>query len=126
MSDPRSIIEEIGRELSEYRISVDLVDTLGGPIPAAALTNLTLTLYAESGTTLINNVQRQNILNSGRGTIDGTGHLVITLGTNDMPILDTGAFEEWHIALIEWNYNGGISQGRHELAFRVRNMALVP
>lgn len=125
MSDPRTLLPEVGRELADYRITRRFVDTLGNAIPGAALSELSLTLYEDASKTILNNADHVNILNNGRGTVDNNGKLVILLEPADAPIIDDSVLEEWHVALVEWNYNNGLSTGRAELAFRVRNMALV-
>ena len=126
MADPRTVLAEIAREKSDYRITAQIVDAVGTGIPAANLASLTLTLHLDDiAATLINSVDDANILNAGRGTVDSSGNLVLTLSSADNVIIDTTLTEELHIALIEWTYNGGASQGRHQLAFRVRNLARV-
>jgi hypothetical protein len=113
-------------ELTDLRITAQLVDPLGAGIPAAQLTTLKLTLHADNATqALINGVDHISILNAGRGTIDATGHLALALQPNDNPILDDTLLEEWHVALVEWTYNAGQSAGRQSLAYRVRNLARV-
>lgn len=126
MADPRTLLAEIAREKSDYRMTAQIVDALGAGIPAANLATLTLTLYVQDTTlTVINGVSATNILNAGRGTVDSSGNLVISLLPADSPINDTTLAEELHVALVEWTYNGGASAGKHELAFRVRNLGKV-
>lgn len=126
MADPRTLLAEVAREKSDYRMTAQIVDALGAGIPAASLATLTLTLYVQDASlTILNSVSGTNILNTGRGTVDSSGNLVISLLPADSPISDTTLAEELHVALVQWTYNGGASAGKHELAFRVRNLGLV-
>jgi len=124
MGDPTTMLAEIAREKSDYRITAKIVDALGVGIPAANLASLTMTLYVlDAALTVI--VATTSILNVGRGLVDVNGNLTLTLAIADNVIVDTTALEEIHVALIEWTYNGGASAGRHNLAFRIRNLAKV-
>lgn len=77
----RMVLPELVPEKSTVRYTGTLKDEAGVVIPSAALTMLTLTLYAlDAALTVINTVSAVNILNTGRGTVGATdGKLTITL-----------------------------------------------
>ena len=102
-------------------------DEFGAALGAPLLTALTLTLYDGSGLSrsIINAIEDINILNAGRGTLDDTGHLVITLQPSDNIIVSIIRKRERHVMLIEWTYSGCAKIGRHEVEFFVQNLNYV-
>ena len=110
-------------EKSTSLLSGQLVDETGAAIPAAQLTTFALTLYAVvTSLPIINSVSAVNILNTGRGTVDGSGNWTITLTPADNAIVGTDPGHEVHRALLEWTWNGGLKGGKHEVDFLVRNL----
>jgi len=104
-------------------------DERGEPVPAETLTYLVVTLYrmTDAGPVIINNCDHQNILNTGRGTVDTSGNLEITFVPNDNPIGGSATTEgEEHLALSEWKFDGGSKHGRHRIRFTVKNLDYVP
>lgn len=119
----RTVMTDAIPEKTTWRYSGVLNDELAAPIPAASLSTLKLTLYNLADLAILNGVSAVSILNTDRGTVDALGNLAITFLPADSPIVDATLGEETHIALIEWTY--GAKAGRHEVEFKVRNMALV-
>jgi hypothetical protein len=122
--------ERIVPERATLRLSGTLLDDAGLPIPSAALTTLTLTLYAPevSGTPIINGRNGTNILNDGvLGVVHASnGTLTLTLTPADGVLMDAGAELELHRALIQWTYGAGGSKGSgHEIEWPVRNLLKV-
>lgn len=112
-------------EKTTLRFTATLVDETGVVIPAAGVSTLTLTLYNRDSTNkeIINSVSAVNILNSGRGTLHATsGLLTVTLEPNDNVIIDPASDLEWHRALIEGTYAGGVKAFKHEIDWQVRNL----
>lgn len=115
-------------ERSTARLSWDMKDEAGAAILEANLTTLTLTLYNASDLAIINSVNAVNIKNAGRGAIDGTGKLTLTLEPLDNQIVSTPVpLEETHILLIQGTYGtAGLKVLRHEVEIIVRNLDKVP
>ena len=122
----RMIFANPAPEKSTVRLTAVIKDEAGVAIPAATLTTLTLTLYALDATlTILNGVNGTNILNADRGTVDASGNLVIALTPSDNAILDTSVTEELRVALVQWTWAAGAKAGRHEIEYRVANLAKV-
>lgn len=112
-------------EKTTVQITATLVDETGAAIPLAGLSSLTLTLYNRDSTAqeIINSVSAVNILNNGRGTVHATsGLLTLTLLPADNAIIDTAKASEWHRALIEGTYAGGVKAMKYEVDVQVRNL----
>jgi hypothetical protein len=101
-------------------------DQAGAPIPAAALTTLTMTLLDYATGQVVNNVNAQNILNTDRGVIDAQGNLTVTLRPLDTaifgPALPAGQLQ-YRSIVFDWTYNSGNSTGRHEFDFAIMALA---
>jgi len=111
-------------EQTTVRITGTLVDETGAAVPSAALTTLTLTIYARDHATqaIVNSVDDVNILNSGRGTVHATsGLLTLLLDPADQTIIDATLDQEWHRALIEGTYSA-TKKLKYEIDFPVRNL----
>ena len=106
-----------------YTISGSFIGDLGDVPPLSALSSLTLTLWDDASRAILNNVDRVNILNTGRGTVDVNGYLICTLVGADNAVLDPQCIEELHVAFFEWTYSGGDKSGGIEVAYYVRNFA---
>ena len=125
MSETTKVLAEYAREKSDYEITGTIRDVKGALV-VVPLTTMTLTLYAmDAALTIINSIDDVNINNVGRGTVPGDGTFAILLGPADNPVLDGTLLEETHRALVEWTYNGGASQGRQRIEFRVANFERV-
>lgn len=112
-------------ELTTPRYRATLEDFDGNPIPLVNVSTLTLTLYDESTGVIVNGVDSVNILNADRGTFGVTdGKLTILLEEDDTEILDDTKGSEKRVMLIEWV--AGAIIGKHEVVFRVKNLARVP
>lgn len=126
MAEPRTVLTDIVAEKTTCRITAAVVDEAGLPLAANDLTTLTLTLYVPTGAlTIINSRNGTNILNAGPGQIDANGILTLTLDPLDNAILDATLPHETHRALVQWTWSGGNKSGRHEVDYRVRNLAKV-
>jgi hypothetical protein len=123
MSD-RSNIYDRAVEKATYLIEADMIDETRTAIASGALGSLTLTLYDVKTEQIINSVDHVSILNTGRGSVDSSGHLSITLTPSDNVLVGT-ASHELHVALIEWTYASGTKTGRHEITFAVDNFLKV-
>lgn len=114
-------------EKSTLRIAATLLDETGAPVPLAALSTLTLTIYArdESTQPIINGVSAVNIKNTGRGVIGATdGSLVLTLQPDDNGLANSANDLEWHRLLIEGLYSTD-RKLKVEIEAPVRNLAKV-
>lgn len=115
-------------EQSSLQITATLLDETGAPVPLAGLSSLTLTLYSRDSATqeIINSVSAVSILNTGRGTVHATsGLLTIAMVPADNTIIDTTQDLEWHRALIQGTYGGGVKAVKQEIDFQVRNLSKV-
>ena len=111
-------------EKTTWSYAATIVDDQQQPIPRAAITELTLTLYADASKAILNGVTGTNILNVDRGSIGETdGALIVKFRPADGAILDDSLKQELHVALITCKYNGGVDQWNHEVAFKVDNLA---
>jgi hypothetical protein len=124
MSDVTALQETVP-EQTTVRITGAIVDEAGAALGSTTLTTLTMTLYSRTtGLPLIGAAQ-QNILNTGKGSIDGTGNFVLTLPPSDNAIVSTPApAVEPHEILLEWTWPSG-KAGKHRIQFSVRNLSKV-
>jgi hypothetical protein len=99
-----------------------LIDENGAAVPASALSALTLTLVDTISGAVINSISQVNILNSGRGTVDGSGNLVVTLSPTDTALESASSAQEYRSAVIDFTYSGG-KVGRHQVDFILANLA---
>ena len=123
----RMVLPTAAAEGCTYRILGTITDEAGNALPAASITTLTLTLHKYSGG-IINSVDAVNILNTGRGVVDGAGNLTLTLLPADNPIVGPadGSRRETHVALLEWTYAAGVKAGKAEIEFPVEDLSEVP
>lgn len=100
-----------------------LVDIFGVGIPAASFSSLWLSIFDTLSGQTINNCNRVSILNVGRGTVDSSGNLTVTLTSADT---DTGsvpsASQVQRSLLIGWTYSNVTSSGssQHQVDFLIR------
>lgn len=115
-------------EGSTCQITATLQDEAGDAIASNDLTTLTLTLYDKKTGAVINSVSDTNILNTGRGSVNGSGVLTLTLTPDDNPIVGSshGAGNiELHIAMLKWTWNEGTKAGHAEILVPVQNLLKV-
>lgn len=95
-----------------------LLDGDGVGIPASALATLTLSIADTMTGTIVNNCSQVDILNTGRGTIDNLGNLVVTLTPADTSLVDweTCVSPVQRSLVIDWATGSGIV-GRHQVNF---------
>ncbi len=118
----RTVFNDPVPQSSTFKYSAVLQDETGAPIPATALTTLTLTVYALGTGAIVNGITHLNILNVGRGTVDQLGNLTVLLAPTDNTILAVPPVPEAHVMLLEWTYGGGAKEGIHEVQFTVSNI----
>jgi hypothetical protein len=100
-------------------------DEDGVPIPGSAVDACTFTLYDQITKAIINEHEDEDILNTGGGTWLTSGEWALELTPDDNVILDDTLPFESHIALVEYEYNGG-KKGKFEAVLNVRNLVKVP
>jgi hypothetical protein len=123
----RSICPEEIPEKTSYRYTAVLKNELEVPVGVTDIVTATLTLYAlDANLTIINGLNASNCKNAGRGTIDGSGNIAISLVPDDNPVLDQTLVVEKHLMLLQIVYNGGNGAARHEVVLPVRNLQKVP
>ena len=96
-----------------------IVDQNQNPVPASALSTLTLSIVDTLTGLTINGVRQVNILNADRGSVDGQGNLTIRLQVGDTSMDETTAPSVQRSLIIDFSYNGGLSVGRHEATFEL-------
>lgn len=132
-AENRILLQDVNRqnllvaEQTTMVVTATMKDDADAPIPLAALSVLTLTIYSRDAAAhgIVNAVDHVNILNTGRGVIHATsGLLTLTLLPADNAILDDTLDQEYHRLLIEGTYSGGKSL-KFEIEFPVRNLVKV-
>ena len=122
--DPSSRLDMFGpiNEDTSASYRAVLVDECS--VPIAGLSSLTLTLMDADTHTIINNRDRQPILDINGGAFDPlTGTLTVGLTPADNLLLDQSKFEERHILRFDYTYNSGQSRGHHAIVLVIRNLA---
>ncbi len=106
-----------------------LLDPYGVGIPAAAFSSLTLSIVDTLSGDVINGASQVNILNTGRGTVDASGNLVISLLAADTAMSEApGASQIQRSLVIDWTYaTVGLApsagSGRHQVNFLLLSLA---
>ena len=115
-------LSTVGEQVTAQVTGV-IVDLAGTAIPGANLTTCTLTVYSldDPAKPIVNSIDGVNILNAGRGTIDGSGNLTLILDAADNPILDDTRLRERHMLKIDFSWNGGLRDGRFKAILPVSN-----
>src|SRR5579875_3155279 len=85
------------------------------PIGSGVVSTLTLDLIDTATGATVNGVSQANILNTGRGTLDSSGNLTITLQPADTAILRTGDAQETRSMVIDAVYPGGTLRHRVDI-----------
>lgn len=99
-----------------------LVKEDGEALDVEEITTATLTLWDSKSEAIINNRDEQNVLNLNNVSLDCAGNLVWQWTPLDMPKLSTKPDPEIHYALWIITWNGGDSQIKHDVAFRVHKV----
>lgn len=100
-----------------------IVDGTGAGIPAADFSSLTLTIVDTLTGVVINSCSQDNILNTGRGTIDDDGNLTIMLGTLDTSMSEVPSASKVQRSLvIDWVTLTELA-GRHQVNFILSRLA---
>jgi hypothetical protein len=103
--------------------TADMRDEEGNEIPGSVLDAMTLTIIDTLSGAIVNGCQNVDILNTGRGTIDETGHLTINLETGDTDMSEVpGASMVQRSLIINWTMNDGTTLRSHRANFFVRNL----
>jgi len=121
-TDEESVIaEETSRD-----ISFVVKNSADQPVAGSTLTSMVATLYVKTSGSIINERDRQDILNINGGAVDESGVGILQLDPEDNVILEqTTKKEEDHELLIEWEEESG-QQGKHLIHLRVANLTKVP
>jgi hypothetical protein len=92
-----------------------LQDENGTAVPSAQLASLTLSIVDTFSGAIVNSCSQVNILNTGRGTVDSSGNLAVTLGPSDTALLVATDQQEYRSMVLDWTYLGGAKTGRHQV-----------
>jgi len=99
------------------------VDGEGAGIPAADFLTLTLSIRDTLTGAIINDCTQDNILNTGRGTIDDEGNLMIQLEVADTSMSGTpSASRVQRSLIIDWLTATNLT-GRHQANFILTRLA---
>ena len=95
-----------------------LVDEQRNAIPLVRLSALLLTIVDVLTGAVINNVERTNILNTGRGTVDSQGNFVVHLQAGDTSLVESPGTAQLERALVlDWTFtrtDTTTGYGRHQ------------
>lgn len=91
-----------------------LLDETSTGVPASSLSALTLSLVDSISFAVINSVSQISVLNTGRGTVDSSGNVVITLNATDTALQSSLSSQEFRSLIIDFTYSGG-KVGRHQV-----------
>lgn len=110
------------RSALEYR---GILQNAGIPVTAANLESLTLTLQHLADGTILNGIDRINILNTNRGLLGEDGRLLVGLDAEDLAILSPVAVYEKRLLTIEGEYAARRRVFRKEVEFVLINLMRV-
>jgi len=100
-----------------------IVDSTGVGIPAADFLTLTLSICDTLTGAIVNNCTRDDILNTGRGTIDDEGNLTIQLEVGDTSMTGVpSASRVQRSLIIDWTTTTDLA-GRHQANFVLTRLA---
>lgn len=120
------MVHELNEGVSATLTGVFKSDT-GSLIGSGQMSTLSATLYDKVSGSIINSRNKQNILNTNGGTLDGSGNFAFEFLPADNAILTASiAGAEHHVLLLEWTYQGGAKAGKQEFQMAVRNLSKVP
>src|SRR5690242_13217059 len=94
-------------------------------IPASALLSCTLSIADTLTGRIVNGISSVSILNTGRGTINEQGNLLITLLPSDTLIGIFGVTKIQRSLVVDWTwmFEGNLSTGRHQANFTIVSLA---
>lgn len=101
----------------------------GVAISKGNLVSLTVTLYDQKTSTIINSRSLQNVLDANNGLVATDGTLTLRLGPADNIIVSTTTIsigmKESHLARFNWTWTDGVSTrtGTEEVLIRVLKLA---
>lgn len=122
----RTTIKDPIPERTSAKLTTQLQDEDGNGIPAGSLGTLKLTLYvAGSPASVINNRNKQDVLNINGVIVDSQGNLSYQMTPEDNQII-WDQTQERHIALFEWTWQSEARAGKHEILMQVINLESVP
>lgn len=105
-------------------VTAQIVDANQVGIPAANLNSLTLSIVDSATGAIINDVSQVDILNTGRGTVDASGNMTITLLEGDTSLSEAPGVQLIQRSLVvDWSYNSGVSLGRGQINFVLQVLA---
>lgn len=107
-------------ERTTSTFSADIQDENGAAIPAASLTDITLTLYDEVSRQVINGRSAVSVKNASGGTVDTAGHFEMVFELEDNAHMG-GATNERHVALFRYTYDSGAKAGAQRVLIDVFN-----
>lgn len=99
-----------------------IVDATGTGIPASGLSSLTLSIVDTLSGSIINGASQVNVLNAGRGAVDSSGNVTITLETGDTSLANTQAPSIQRSLVLDWITTAG-AVGRHQVNFVILALA---
>ncbi len=102
--------------------TAQIVDAFGAGVPASRITVLTLSIVDTlSGAEIL---AQTNILNVGRGAVDASGNLTISLLASDTALTEApGATSLQRSMVIDFTYTPGPVTGRHQVNFTLLALA---
>lgn len=112
-------------EATTALLALQLTDETDAPLTLGEIAAVTLTLYEKRSRAILNGRDEQDIKNTNGGIVDGDGSLGVTLSLDDNRLTSQSHLSEYHVALIEWTWEGGDKAGSKEVTFRVVNLAKV-
>lgn len=102
--------------------TTQLLDPAGNPIPAAALNTLTLTICNTSTRAIVNSCKDVSILNTGRGTVDASGNVTVTLLAADTALQAAADQFEYRSLVLNWTFNSGQGVGEHQVNLLIQGL----
>ena len=126
MAENLIVLTDFINEKTTPKITATVQDTDGDAISGANLDTLTLTLYNkdDSGNTIINSREAQDVLNTNNVTVDSNGALIWSVQSLDTIIIGTRKLET-HRAVFEWTYSSGTKNGKHIIDMTIRNLVKI-
>ncbi len=105
--------------------TAQIVDQSGEGIPADDLASLTLSIVDTLSGAVVNGVSSTNILNTGRGSVDDRGNLVVILEAGDTSMVEVPGAEQVQRSLIfDWTTVADLEVvGRHQVNFLLLALA---
>ena len=127
MNDVRTTIPDPIPERATRYVSFTVTD-IDGVTPLAnadiILLSLVVTIFNERTLAVVNSRSAQSVLNLNGGSVTSAGVVTLRLDPADTAIL--GSTSEARVASFVWTWGSPLITGRHEVAFTVSDLALVP